>query len=58
MTFMTTPNLFFGNYPAVFYGIAYEAVFFAAFVYIAVRIFSSNKILTIKLRLGKLSSKK
>lgn len=49
--FLAAPNLFLRNYPAVFYGIVYEAAFFAVFVYIAGRIFSSDRILTMKLRL-------
>ncbi|HEY3374787.1 MAG TPA: ABC transporter permease [Candidatus Aquicultor sp.] len=50
-TFLATPSLFFGNYLAVLYGIAYEAAFFAVLVYIASRIFASDMILTMKLSL-------
>jgi ABC-2 type transport system permease protein len=49
--FLAAPNLFLRDYAGVFYGIAYEAAFFAVFVYIAGRIFSSDRILTMKLRL-------
>lgn len=52
-SFLAAPNLFFGDYRAVLYGIAYEIAFFAVFVYIAGRLFSSDKILTMKLRLRK-----
>lgn len=52
-SFLAAPNLFFGDYQAVLYGIAYEIAFFAVFVYIAGRLFSSDKILTMKLRLRK-----
>jgi len=49
--FLAAPNLFLGNYAAVFYGILYEVVFFSIFVYIAGRIFSSDRILTMKFKL-------
>lgn len=52
-SFLAAPNLFFGDYQAVLYGIAYEIAFFAVFVYIAGRLFSSDKILTMKLRIRK-----
>jgi ABC-2 type transport system permease protein len=51
--FTAMPNIYAGNYQAIFYGILYEAAFFAFFVYIAGRIFSSDKILTLKLRVRK-----
>lgn len=49
--FMAAPNLFLHNYEKVLYGIGYEILFFAVFVYIATKIFSSDRILTMKLRL-------
>ncbi|MDP2211458.1 MAG: ABC transporter permease [Candidatus Aquicultor sp.] len=52
-SFLAAPNLFFGDYRAVLYGIAYEIAFFAVFLYIAGRLFSSDKILTMKLRIKK-----
>ncbi|GAB4282027.1 MAG: ABC transporter permease [Coriobacteriia bacterium] len=51
--FMAGPNLFLDNYAMVWFGIAYETVWFLVFVVIAARIFSSDRILTMKLDLGK-----
>ncbi|MBN2405534.1 MAG: ABC transporter permease [Coriobacteriia bacterium] len=51
--FMAGPNLFLGNYGMVWAGIAYEALWFVAFLVLAARIFSSDRILTMKLDLGK-----
>lgn len=48
--FLAGPNLFLKNYISVFFGILYEIAFFVVFVYIAGRIFSSDKILTMKLK--------
>ena len=48
---IAAPNLFLGNYAAVWAGIAYEALWFAVLVFIAARIFSSDRILTMKLSL-------
>lgn len=53
--FMAAPNLFLDNYAIVWFGIAYEAVCFIVFVSITARFFSSDRILTMKLRLGKKS---
>ena len=47
--FLAGPNLFLGNYGAVWFGIAYQTVWFVVFVIIAARIFSSDRILTMKL---------
>ncbi len=55
--FLAAPNLFLQNYAAVFYGIIYEMAFFTVFVYIAGRIFSSDRILTMKLRLKRTASR-
>lgn len=54
--FMAAPNLFLHNYVAVFYGIVYQSLFFITFAYIAGRIFSSDRILTMKLRLKRSQS--
>lgn len=54
--FLAAPNLYFQNYQAVLYGIAYQVAFFAVSVYIAGRIFSSDRILTMKLRLKRTTS--
>jgi ABC-2 type transport system permease protein len=42
-----------GNYAAVLYGILYMAVVFLVLVVIAARIFSTDRVLTMKLRWGK-----
>lgn len=49
--FITGPNLFLGNYGIVWWGIGYQFVWFAVFVTIAARVFSSDRILTMKLSL-------
>jgi len=51
--FTAGPNLFLGNYAMVWFGIAYQFVWFAAFVTLAARVFSSDRILTMKLSLGR-----
>lgn len=51
--FLASPNLFLHKYTPVLLGIAYQAVLFLIFVIIAGRIFSSDKILTMKLDLRK-----
>jgi len=53
---MVAPNLFLDNYTLVWWGIAYQAFLFAVFAFIAARIFSSDKILTLKLRIGRRKS--
>jgi len=47
--FLTGPNLFLGNYAMVWFGIFYQLLWFAVFVVIAARVFSSDRILTMKL---------
>jgi ABC-2 type transport system permease protein len=47
--FIAGPNLFLGNYSAVWFGIVYQLIWFTVFVVIAARIFSSDRILTMKL---------
>jgi len=49
--FMAAQHLFFGNYAAVWMGIGYQLLWFAGFALIAARIFSSDRILTMKLDL-------
>jgi ABC-2 type transport system permease protein len=51
--FLTTQNIFLENYSAVFYGILYMFIVFVILVAIAAHIFSTDKILTMKLRLGR-----
>lgn len=51
--FIAGPNLFLGNYGTVWFGIAYQLVWFAVFVTIAARVFSSDRILTMKLSMGR-----
>lgn len=51
--FLAAPNLFLGNYYQVIYGVLYQLAVFSVFVLIAGKIFSSDKILTMKLKLGK-----
>jgi ABC-2 type transport system permease protein len=51
--FLATQNIFLENYGAVWFGILYMAVLFTILVIIAARIFSSDKVLTMKLRWGK-----
>jgi len=51
--FLAAPNLFLGNYTSVIYGIIYQAVFFIIFVLIAAKIFSTDKIVTMKLNFSK-----
>jgi ABC-2 type transport system permease protein len=50
--FTAGPNLFLGNYGTVWFGIGYCLLWFAVFVTIAARVFSSDRILTMKLSLG------
>lgn len=51
--FIAGPNLFLGNDALVWFGIAYQLVWFAVFVTIAARVFSSDRILTMKLSFGR-----
>lgn len=50
-SFTTAQNLFLGNDGTVWLGIGYQLVWFAVFALIAARIFSSDRILTMKLNL-------
>jgi ABC-2 type transport system permease protein len=49
--FLTTQNLYLQNYGAIWGGIIYMLVVFAVLVFLAARIFSTDKILTMKLKL-------
>lgn len=51
--FLASQNVFLHNYMPIIYGIGYEILFFAVFVYIAAKIFSSDKLLTLKLNFKK-----
>jgi ABC-2 type transport system permease protein len=51
--FLTTQNLLLENYGAVFYGILYMLAVFIVLILIAARIFSTDKVLTMKLRFRK-----
>ncbi len=51
--FITGPALFLGNYGIVWFGIFYQLAWFAVFVAIAARIFSTDRVLTMKLNIGK-----
>ncbi len=51
--FLASQNLMFGNYVVVLYGILYMLVVFVILVFIAGRIFSTDRVLTMKLRFGK-----
>jgi ABC-2 type transport system permease protein len=51
--FLTTQNIFLENYSAILYGILYMFIVFVILVAIAAHIFSTDKILTMKLRLGR-----
>jgi ABC-2 type transport system permease protein len=49
--FLTTQNLYLQNYGAIWGGILYMLVVFGILVFLAARIFSTDKILTMKLKL-------
>ena len=49
--FTAAPNLFLGDYQTVWFGIGYLALWCAALIYAAGRIFSTDRILTMKLDL-------
>ena len=54
-TFTAMPNLMFGNHAAFWGGLAYQIVFFAIVMFFALKLFKSDKILTISLNLGQKS---
>ncbi|MBM3295322.1 MAG: ABC transporter permease [Candidatus Aminicenantes bacterium] len=51
--FLAMQNIYLENYRAVAFGVLYMAAFFGVMVYVAGRIFSTDKVLTMKLRWGK-----
>lgn len=53
--FMAAPNIFLGNYTPIIFGMIYQLVFFGVFVYIAGKIFSTDRIITMKLNFKKKS---
>jgi len=52
-TFLAAPNIFLRNYDSIFLGAAYQLAVFIALAVFAARIFSSDRILTLKLNFGK-----
>lgn len=55
-SFLAAPNLMLHNYAPIVWGILYQFAFFVVFVIIATKIFSSDKIMTMKLNFGKKKS--
>lgn len=51
--FLAAPNLFLHHYAAVVWGIFYQLLWFAAAVIVAAKIFSTDKIVTMKLNFSK-----
>jgi len=51
--FLASQNIMLENFAGVYFGIAYQAVFFFVLVVLAARIFSTDRVLTMKLRWGK-----
>ena len=51
--FLVSQNLYLGNYGMIFGGLAYMLVVFSVLVVFAARVFSTDRILTMKLRFGK-----
>ena len=54
--FLVSQNIYLGNYGMIAAGLAYMLAVFAVLVIYAARIFSTDKILTMKLRFGKKKS--
>jgi len=52
-TFLAAPNLIMGNYSFVIWGIIYQFIIFIIFVYIAAKIFSTDRIFTLRLNFGR-----
>lgn len=57
-TFSAIPNLMFGNMTLFFIGLAYQTVVFAVCMFLALRLFKSDKILTASLNFGQKSKYK
>ena len=53
--FLAAPNLYLHNYSIIYYGIAYQAIIFVIFIYIAAKLFSTDKITTVKLNFNRKS---
>jgi len=51
--FLVSQNIYLGNYGMIFGGLAYMLIVFSVLVIFAARVFSTDKILTMKLRFGK-----
>lgn len=51
--FLAAQNVILGNYLPIAYGIIYQFIIFIVFVIIATKIFSSDKIITLKLNFGR-----
>jgi len=51
--FLVSQNLYLGNYGMIFGGLAYMLIVFVVLVVFAARVFSTDRILTMKLRFGK-----
>jgi ABC-2 type transport system permease protein len=51
--FLTTQNLFLENYAAILYGIVYMLSVFVVLILVAARIFSTDRVLTMKLKFRK-----
>lgn len=51
--FLAAPSLMLGNYNLVWFGIAYQFLWFLAFLWIATRIFTTDRIVTLKLSFNK-----
>jgi len=58
LPFVAGPALFLGNYGVVWFGIFYQLAWFVVFVIIAARIFSTDRVLTMKLSLGRRRAKR
>lgn len=54
-TFSAIPNLMFGNYTIFYIGLVYQAIVFVICMYLALRLFKSDKILTTSLNFGQKS---
>jgi ABC-2 type transport system permease protein len=51
--FIASSNILLGNYNIVYYGILYMLIVFIILIFIAARIFSTDQVITMKLRFGK-----
>jgi len=51
--FLAAQNIILGNYMPIIYGIIYQFVVFMIFVIISTKIFSSDKVITLRIKFGK-----